>query len=337
MRRKLTMALALMLSCNLFAQQNLNTIANTVKERITISGYAQAGFTYDNLADPNNEFDLKRVVLTAKGEITDRWSTTLMANLKTGKMLEFYTDYKFFPFLHVKFGQFKTAFTLENIISSSDIDIISGGSQSVRYMTGGDGSDIMYGANSGRDLGLMVYGHFLHGFLNYELGVMNGQGMNRSDRNSHKDLVGRFTFNVFDVLKLSSSFTRGRGNALIGNPDFNIETGQNYRRDRWSMGVDFISPFFDLRSEFLRGKDGSIKSKGAYATTNIHLLPKFDLIGSFDYFNKNRNIGDVQTDYIAGLQYWFYPKCRLQAQYVFSDSRLHKNGSSIQAQVQIAF
>lgn len=337
MRRTLTVALTLLLSCNLFAQYEVKTLFNTLKERITISGYAQAGFTYNSNQSPSNEFDLKRVVVTARGEITDRWSATLMANFKTGKMLEFYTDYEFFPFLQVKFGQFKTAYTLENMISSSDIDIISGGAQSVRYLAGGDGSDIMHGANSGRDLGVMVHGNFVYGLLNYELGVMNGQGMNRSDRNSHKDFVGRFTFNVFDVLKLSTSFIQGKGNALVDNPGFGIAEGQNYRRNRRSFGVDFVSPIFDLRSEYLRGKDGSVKSKGAYVTTNIHVLPKFDIIASFDYFNKHRQIGDKQTDYIGGLQYWFYPKCRLQAQYVFSHSNLHKNNNAILAQLQVAF
>ena len=28
-----------------------------------------------------------------------------------------------------------------------------------------------------------------------------------------------------------------------------------------------------------------------------------------------------QNNYIAGVQYWFYPRCRLQAQYTFCDKK----------------
>ena len=44
-----------------------------------------------------------------------------------------------------------------------------------------------------------------------------------------------------------------------------------------------------------------------------------------------------QTNYIAGLQYWFYPKCRLQAQYTFRDRNKGKDSNLFQAQVQVRF
>ena len=337
MRRSINLIFLLLISSQLYGQDKLNTIVNSVKERISISTYAQAGYTYNSKESPSNEFDLKRVSLTAVGKITERWTLLLMADLKQGKMQEFYTEYEFFSFLKAKFGQFKTAYTIENFIAPTEAPIISGGSQAVRYLTGADGSDIMFGANSGRDLGLLIHGRVLYGFLNYEIGIMNGQGINQSDRNSNKDIVGKLSFNIFDVFELSTSFIKGKGNSLVDNPDFTIEKGDNYRRNRWAIGGNFINPLLDLRSEYLIGKDGSIKSEGLYLTSNIHVMPKLDLIASFDYFNKNKSLRDRQSDYIGGLQYWFYPKCRLQAQYIFSDSKLNKNGSSVQFQVQIAF
>lgn len=338
MKRTLLALFALILcSYNVTAQNKFSTVMNTLKDRISISAYAQAGFTYNSNQSPSNQFDLKRVSLTAVGQVTDKWTVLLMADFKAGKMQEFWTEYEFFPFLKVKFGQFKTAFSLGNFIAPTDVSLISGGAQSVRYLAGADGSDPMYGPNAGRDLGLLVSGRFWHGFFIYELGVMNGQGMNRSDRNSHKDFVGKLSFNVFDTLILSTSLIKGKGNSLVDNPEFGIAEKDNYRRDRWSMGINFFSPFFDLESEYLRGRDASIKSKGAYMVTNVHLTSKLDFIAAFDYFNKNRKIGDKQMDYVAGLQYWFYPQCRIQAQYVFSHSGLYKNNNSIQAQLQVAF
>ena len=46
-----------------------------------------------------------------------------------------------------------------------------------------------------------------------------------------------------------------------------------------------------------------------------------------------------QNNYIAGVQYWFYPRCRLQAQYTFCDKKGNgqKDSNLIQAQVQVRF
>ena len=35
----------------------LNQVVNTLKERISLAGYAQLGYTYDDAANPDNTFD----------------------------------------------------------------------------------------------------------------------------------------------------------------------------------------------------------------------------------------------------------------------------------------
>ena len=67
------------------------------------------------------------------------------------------------------------------------------------------------------------------------------------------------------------------------------------------------------------------------------VLPKFDVIASYDYFNKNKTISDKQTNYVAGVQYWFYPKFRLQAQYTYCNRHKGENSNLLQAQLQVRF
>ena len=38
-------------------QTPLNQVVNTLKERISLSGYAQLGYTYDDAANPDNTFE----------------------------------------------------------------------------------------------------------------------------------------------------------------------------------------------------------------------------------------------------------------------------------------
>ena len=51
----------------------LNDVVNTLKDRISLAGYAQVGYTYDDADDGSNTFDIKRVIFMAQGKITDRW------------------------------------------------------------------------------------------------------------------------------------------------------------------------------------------------------------------------------------------------------------------------
>lgn len=73
----------------------LNQVVNTLKERISLAGYAQLGYTYDDAADPDNTFDIKRIIFMAHGKITDRWTCDFMYDFYNGGMLlEVYTDRK---------------------------------------------------------------------------------------------------------------------------------------------------------------------------------------------------------------------------------------------------
>ena len=83
----------------LIAQENktLNQVVNTLKERISLAGYAQLGYTYDDAVKPDNTFDIKRIIFMAHGKITDRWTCDFMYDFyNSGMLLEIYTDYKLF-------------------------------------------------------------------------------------------------------------------------------------------------------------------------------------------------------------------------------------------------
>ena len=64
---------------------------------------------------------------------------------------------------------------------------------------------------------------------------------------------------------------------------------------------------------------------------------KVDVIASYDYFNKSKVLDDKQTNYVVGLQYWFYPKCRVQAQYTYCNRHIGENSNLLQAQLQVRF
>ena len=180
----LTLVLLLLASGNLNAQEKkegmtVNKVVNTLKERITLAGYAQLGYTYDDAAKKTNTFDIKRIIFMAHGRITDRWTCDFMYDFYNGGMLlEVYTDYQILPGLKARIGEFKVPYTIENELSPTTVELINCYSQSVCYLAGVSGSDVACGMTSGRDIGAMIHGGLLNDLLYYKLAVMNGQGLN---------------------------------------------------------------------------------------------------------------------------------------------------------------
>lgn len=340
MRRILLLITLLFTTHVLTAQETtpLNKVVNTLKDRISLAGYVQTGYTYTDLGEGSNTFDIKRIIFMAEGKITDKWLCYFMYNFAGGgSLLEAYTEYKFLPQLTVRAGQFKTMFSIENPMSPTTVELIDCYSQAVSYLSGF--SNPLYESCGGRDMGLLVYGDLFDKLVRYNFAVMNGQGINVKDKNHQKDIVGNVMVNPLKWLSVGGSFIKGKGNAVKVsevNPD--IAEGENYTRNRWALGAVVTTKPIDIRTEYLAGKDGTIKSEGYYLTACAHVLPKFDVIASYDYLNKDKNTSAFkQTNYVAGVQYWFYPKCRLQAQYTYTNRRAGENYNTLQAQVQVRF
>lgn len=314
-------------------------------KRINLHGYAQGGYNYTHKGDEdNNTFELKRVLFWANAQITDRWSFLFMHDFSSA-VQEFFTDYRISnnKVLTVRLGQFKNGLSYENPLSPTSMEAIDVYSEGVTYLTG-CGSDPLLGVQYGRDLGISFFGETCNGRLRYEIDVMNGQGINKKDGNSEKDLIGRVEFRPAKDLNLIATGQIGRGHAIANslyNPD--IHEGDNYKRNRWTAGFDYKSKAFNVHGEYLEGKDGSVTSRGAYVTGSVPVAKGVELVGSYDFFNFNTSLGYDQHKTIAGIQYWFYQKCRVQLQYVYKSAYTTKNefihgaNHAIMAQMQIRF
>ena len=118
------------------------------------------------------------------------------------------------------------------------------------------------GMTSGRDIGAMVHGGLLNDLLCYKLAIMNGQGLNIKDKNNQKDIIGNLMVNPLKWLSVGGSFIKGTGHAIADSEITGIRAGENYTKNRWSIGGVITTTPFSLRSEYLAGKDGGVKSDG---------------------------------------------------------------------------
>lgn len=336
-----------------------------VIERFQVNGYAQAGYTYMHQDDKNtNTLDVKRTLLWVKARITDRWSFLFMHDFNSA-VQEFYTDYRITnnKALTVRFGQFKNQLSMENAFSPTTCELIDVYSQATTYLTG-CGSDQLFGVQYGRDLGIDFYGQLFNDQLFYHFQVMNGRGINKKDLDNKKDVIVNLDYRPLSGLKIVASAQKGYATALntsVFCPE--IAVGDIYRRDRWTVGAEYKSNSgkndywknrcWSVRGEVLGGRDADTHSWGAYASSTIPLVGQLDAIASVDYFcgakdvdyylmkdnvlNVYTGADKDQTNYVFGLQYWFFRKCRVQAQYTLSDSWDHGTYHRVQIQTQVAF
>lgn len=323
--------------------------------KLTLFGYAQTQFDMTKTGpETKNSFTMMRVILMANAELTRKLSFFLMidaASTQASKHLhEYYAQYAFMPELKVRVGQFKTPYTLENIISPTLLGTVNL-NEGTRYMAGIAG-DPLYGNYVGRDLGAMVTGDAIkardgHYYLNYSLGVFNGAGMNLRDNNKHKDVAAMINILPTKNITLSGSFIIGKGNAQANDMFGTIAEGTDYTRNRWSVGAEVNYKPMKLRTEFMQGRNGDINNRAFYAELWCRVFRNFDVVLDYDYLNKNTSISKEARDafpawtrtnnYMVGLQYWVYKACRISTQYIFSDRNTGPDTKAWITQFQIAF
>ena len=118
----LAVAMAVLSSVAAMGQQRDSQSIDWMKEltnRIELHGYAQGGYSYDDInGKTNSSFNLKRTLFWAKARVTDRFSFLFMHDFSS-VVQEYYLDYRFSndKSLNFRLGQFKHSYSMENPLS----------------------------------------------------------------------------------------------------------------------------------------------------------------------------------------------------------------------------
>lgn len=278
---------------------------------IKISGYTQVRYRQDKSI--NDTSDIRRARLDFKGDVTERFDYRLQADFagSSAKLLDATVGYKFNPYIKLTAGQFKIPFSQENLTSSPKLETINR-SQVVEALTA-RGTDVI-GNHNGRDIGAQLSGNFwpkADSYLfDYALGVFNGAGINTSDTNEQKDVVGRLVFHPLKNWSVGSSYYRGR---------YTLSSAPTRKDDRNRIGTEFayVKDPISLKGEYIEGKDGATKKDGWYLQAGYFFIPKkLQGVFKFDTYDPNSDTDNNETDvYILGGSWYFNKWAFLQVNY----------------------
>jgi phosphate-selective porin len=312
-------------------------------KKITFAGYTQIRYQALEETGKIDGFDIRRARVDLKGSISPYWGYRLQFDLAgTPKLIDAYAELKVNDYLNITFGQAKIPFSLENLTSSTKLELIDR-SQVVEALTA-RGKDVG-GNQNGRDIGILLGGALLkwkdRPVVDYRLGVYNGSGINTTDKDEEKDYAARLIFYPVTGLVFSGALYNGsrfvpevKTGTVVTTPSKTVN------RDRFGFDLSYDLKNFSLRSEYIYGKDDQTEREGYYVLGGYYLLQKkVQLVAKYDFYDADKaKVDDASTWVVLGANYNFNTNTKLQVNYSIKQEEVRSiDNNFANVQLQIGF
>lgn len=288
-----------------------------VRKYAALSAFMQAQYDWTSDNEGNEKtgtstFYLRRVRFTIAGDLYDGKAGKLdyrvyfdlarVKNPNPNPILDMWIKYQPCKEFGIQLGQFKNPITFEASISPSKYDFIDF-SYVVSNLAKMGANDVAGLNVTARDIGFQLFGGFLHrdgySIINYNVGLLNGSGINTKDNNKSKDIFGRLTIKTSKDFALAAYYQWGEANLadFFSEQQIKSEYGWNKNPEcvtmhRWGGGFNYDAKHGFARGEYIGGLTGQLASEGVYVEGGYrHHLPKDAGMlwagGMVDYFCRN--------------------------------------------------
>ena len=290
---------------------------------ITPSGYYQAGFSITDAMD--NTFYIKRARIALAGELyqSDRFGKfeyKVQAELAgSPKLMDYFVKWTICDEFGFQFGQAKSPLTVENSeyapLKLEFIDYSLVVQRFARMST----SDLTGISSGGREMGFQFYGKWFkmsdgHALVRYNVGLFNGNGINKNDGDRNKNFMARVMVFPLKDLSIAGCYERRLGHM----DEIPIYHDYDYRIfDRYGVAITYDSKIGWFRTEYMAGHTEGWRAEGAYVTAGYRITPTFNVGARYDYFTTNSKIVGNEQQYITvGTSWHPFPRLRLQLNYM---------------------
>jgi hypothetical protein len=203
---RLASILAIVLPLPLSAQLQVSGRGATLR----IGGRLHSQYTVSSIDAATNDFFFRRARLIVDLTVNDFLSGRVQPDFAGGgaALQDVYATLNFSDGFQLSIGQFKRAFDLFELSSSTDLSLVERDGRIEGYsVCSGVGSLCSYSrltedlGFAGRDQGIRVEGE--SGQVSYMASLTNGTGINTSDENDRKSVSGRVTFDINENVRAS--------------------------------------------------------------------------------------------------------------------------------------
>ena len=290
-----------------------------------VGGYIIGGYKYSDQEGANGGpgFTCRLIRLYVDGSIFNdfKYRIQFQANGGSPHVKDFYIEWARFPEFTVRLGQFKRAFTFENPMNPWDVGV---GDFSLLVQKFAGMGDRLGEANmGGRDVGawfqgdLFPIGEQKYRLIHYQIGVYNGQGINLSDKNRAKDIIG--TLQVQPVKGLYLGVFGWKGNWVNAN-------GDELKRERISAGLKFDRSNWTVRAEYATALAGEKEQSGAadafYVTVGVPVVDWLKVYAKWDEFRAQGTADSSHDILSACLNFRLHKNLNFQLEYRYHNNKL---------------
>ena len=339
------------------------------------SGYGIASYqaTFQE-GNNSNTFNIRIVRASFEGRILNELYYKVQGQINgntstlgsSPRLVDYFMEWQRFDFLKIKLGQFKRPFTFENPMHPLDQGFMSY-SQPISKLSGFSDRTGEHASN-GRDIGLQLQGDFLKNssgryLLHYQVGVFNGQGINVTDVDKKKDIIGGVWVMPIAGLRIGAfgwegSYARKSGGEVLSLNKHRYALSAEYKKGDLqlrgeyihSTGLGFATTYqkpgdaTDLTIKTYTDREGNAiaanKADGFYALAIVPVYrDKLLVKGRYDLYRPSASWLHAKTNYEIGLNFRFCKYFEIQSEYVFTNDRAlaHHNYSSVYVQVSVRY
>lgn len=353
MKKGLIIALASLLSVTASAQEKKTPWINNVK----LSGYGIVQYQYSGKEGAKaNSFSLRLARVSLDGRILNDfyWKAQIQFNGNTStlgsspRVVDLFAEWQKYDYFKVKLGQFKRPFTFENPMHPVDQGFM-GYSQAVNNLAGFSDRNGAHASN-GRDIGLQLQGDFLknangRNLLHYQIGVFNGQGINVSDVDQQKDIIGGIWVMPIKGMRIGAfgwtgsyarkgSWTEADGTEKSGT--------RSLQQRRYAISAEYAANDWTFRSEYVHStglafktryqdpddasdctlSSNGDKAQGVYALVLAPIIKKkLHAKARYDMYQPSGDASKQKTQYEIGLNYQFTKNLQISSEYALVNDR----------------
>ncbi len=283
-----------------------------------VGAYIIGSYKYSDLEGANGGpgFGLRLIRAYVDGSIFNdfKYRVQFQAGGGTPHVKDYYIEWARWKEFSVKVGQFKRAFTFENPMNPWDVGV--GDFSFLVQKFAGMGDRLGEANMGGRDQGLQIQGDLFpigedkYRLVHYQLGVYNGQGINATDVNKAKDIIGTLQFQPLKGWYIGAfgwmgSWTNGSGVEL--------------KRQRVSFGTRFDMDNWSFRAEYAMAIAGEKQESGAadalYVTAGIPVLSWLKVYLKWDEFRSAATAATSHDMYSGALNFRLHKNLNFQLEY----------------------
>lgn len=295
------------------------SILDDLKQNTSFGGYVIGQVSATDQESSSKKVDmnlrLARLYIDSRiGDFVFKLQMQLSGNtssLSSPRIVDAWAEWQHWKELRIKFGQMKRPFTFENPMNPWLIG--KGNYSQLALKMAGFNDRTGEHASNGRDFGLQLQGDLFpigldrHRLLHYQVGVFTGQGINFSDRNTRKDVIGGLWIAPIRELQIGAF-------AWTGN--YVNDAKQTIERRRLSFGANYNGNWTARAEYALDNANG--KADAWYAVVGTPSWKRTKLFARYDVYREGKTFDNSKSMYGASIQHQLYMNLMFQFNYDYN-------------------